>query len=216
MDDRVHRSLDGELDPQALSAEERLQLASGAAAVDEAVRALRSITAPDLTARVMAALPEACAEAPSMADRARELVGWLWSPRPASFAWRPAYAFAAIALTLVAGGYLWELRDAAPAVAVVGAEVSPAIMFVQFRLEAPGASTVQVAGSFTNWTARVNLVETTPGIWSALVPLEPGVHDYTFIVDDQVWVLDPNAPAVEDGFGGSNSRLFLTNPQESA
>jgi hypothetical protein len=35
------------------------------------------------------------------------------------------------------------------------------------------------------------------------------VHDYAFIIDGQRWVTDPYAAAVQDGFGGSNSRITL-------
>ena len=86
------------------------------------------------------------------------------------------------------------------------------MLYVQFRLEAPGAASVELAGSFTNWNSAVRLDETIPGVWSTLVALEPGVYDYAFVIDGQTWVVDPVAPRVEDGFGGVNSRLFLTRP----
>jgi hypothetical protein len=41
------------------------------------------------------------------------------------------------------------------------------------------------------------------------VPLRPGVHDYAFVVDGERWVADPNAPQVDDSFGGTNSRISL-------
>ena len=62
----------------------------------------------------------------------------------------------------------------------------------------------------------MQLSETAPGVWSAMVPLDPGVHDYTFLVDGQEWVVDPNATNVEDSFGGMNSRLFLAAPLDAA
>jgi hypothetical protein len=68
---------------------------------------------------------------------------------------------------------------------------------------------VMLAGSFTEWQPAYELVETTPGVWTVLVALQPGVHDYAFIIDGESWVADPAAPSVDDGFGGSNSRLAL-------
>jgi 1,4-alpha-glucan branching enzyme len=83
---------------------------------------------------------------------------------------------------------------------------------VQFRLQAPGAARVALAGSFTGWKPEYELHESEPGTWTALVPLKPGVHDYTFVVDGHEWIPDPNAPQVADDFGGRNSRLFLPAP----
>jgi 1,4-alpha-glucan branching enzyme len=82
-------------------------------------------------------------------------------------------------------------------------------VFVQFRLDAPGASHVQLAGSFTDWGHPLDLHEVSPGMWKTTLLLEPGVHDYSFIVDGDRWVPDPYAPTVDDGFGGANSRLSL-------
>ncbi|MEX0912764.1 MAG: glycogen-binding domain-containing protein, partial [Gemmatimonadota bacterium] len=85
-------------------------------------------------------------------------------------------------------------------------------IYVQFRLDAPGAQRVELAGSFTDWAPAHQLHETGAGVWTVVVPLEPGVHDYTFVIDGERWIVDPNAPSVEDDFGGSNSRLFLPAP----
>ena len=42
--------------------------------------------------------------------------------------------------------------------------------------------------------------------WSARIPLEPGRHEYAFVVDGQRWVIDPLAPQVPDaGFGPTNA-----------
>jgi 1,4-alpha-glucan branching enzyme len=85
--------------------------------------------------------------------------------------------------------------------------------FVQFRFEAPDASQVQLAGSFTEWQAHHDMHQSAPGIWTITVPLSPGVHDYAFIVDGDRWTPDPYAPTVNDGFGGTNSRLALVLPE---
>jgi 1,4-alpha-glucan branching enzyme len=102
---------------------------------------------------------------------------------------------------------------APPAVAAAGAD---APLYVQFRLSAPGASQVAVAGSFTDWRPEYELTEVEPGLWSVMVPLRPGVYDYTFVIDGERMVVDPYAPRVADSFGGSNSRLFLPAPSGRA
>ena len=84
-------------------------------------------------------------------------------------------------------------------------------LFVQFRLETD-AMNVQLAGSFTNWEPAYQLHQMSPGVWTIAVPLPQGVHDYAFIVDGQRWVADPYAPRINDGFGGTNSRLTLLLP----
>jgi hypothetical protein len=68
---------------------------------------------------------------------------------------------------------------------------------------------VRLAGTFTNWEPRFELREAAPGVWTAMLPVPLGVHDYAFLVDGRLWYADPYAPQVSDGFGGRNSRLAL-------
>jgi 1,4-alpha-glucan branching enzyme len=82
-------------------------------------------------------------------------------------------------------------------------------VYVQFRIRVPDARSVQLAGTFTGWKPAYALSRSANGEWTALVPLRPGVHDYSFVVDGDVWVADPNAPQVDDSFGGTNSRISL-------
>jgi 1,4-alpha-glucan branching enzyme len=83
---------------------------------------------------------------------------------------------------------------------------------VQFRLEASGARHVSLAGTFTNWKPVYELHETAPGLWAITLPLPAGVHDYSFVVDGMRWIPDPYAPQIQDGFGGTSSRLALMTP----
>jgi hypothetical protein len=116
-------------------------------------------------------------------------------------------ASAAVVLLLVGVGR-WYASPAAEA-------ESPSPVFVQFRLHAPGAARVQLAGSFSEWRAEYSLHETSGGVWVVTVPLQSGIHDYSFVVDGSRWVVDPYAPAVDDGFGGSANRLSLLAPEQS-
>jgi hypothetical protein len=138
----------------------------------------------------------------------RRLLQALWSPRPVTVRLRPAYAL--LVLVAAAGLLLLQPRTPAPAGSQGGA--AEAQFFIQFRLHADEATDVRLAGTFTGWDPHVTLEETSPGVWSILLPLSPGVHDYAFMIDGERWVADPHAPRVADGFGGLNSRLTLLAP----
>ena len=143
------------------------------------------------------------------ADRAQTPRSWivrtrqqLWTPRLVTFAFRPVYAvFAAAAVLLLTAVFSNQWSDRP----LGGSER----VYVQFRLQSSDAADVRLAGSFTHWQPQYELHETAPGLWTVTLPLAPGVHDYAFIIDGQRWVTDPYAAAVQDGFGGSNSRITL-------
>jgi hypothetical protein len=142
----------------------------------------------------------------------RRGVSSLFATREVRVRWRPVYGVAAAAvvaaLVLVPTlGRRFLSRSPAEA-------SSPAAtVYVQFRLLAGDAQNVALAGSFSDWQPDVALRPSPDGIWTVTVPLPPGVHDYAFIVDGQRWVPDPYAPQVDDGFGGTHSRLMLLPPQ---
>jgi hypothetical protein len=133
----------------------------------------------------------------------------LWTPRLIVFQLRPAYGLLAAAVLMltavVAGDWSIGLRSGTVAT------TDPAVeqVYVQFRLQTGDASDVRLAGSFTHWQPAYQLHQTAPGVWTVTLPLTPGVHDYAFIVDGRRWVTDPFAPSIQDGFGGTNSRITL-------
>lgn len=62
----------------------------------------------------------------------------------------------------------------------------------QFKLSAPFAKTVSVAGSFTRWEqAPIDLTCQPDGTWTVETPLPEGRHEYRFIVDGR-WEDDPD------------------------
>ena len=77
---------------------------------------------------------------------------------------------------------------------------------VSFKLHAPQAASVQLAGTFNDWTPGA----TTPskaneGAWEFQVSLQPGTYEYKFIVDG-IWQEDPLAcDSVANPFGSRNS-----------
>jgi AMP-activated protein kinase-like protein len=206
MNERVHRYLDGELRQEKLTSEERHEIAACEALLEETRESYRSIKVPDLTARVMSRLPAAPPSRGILSQSIRKAFGWIWTPRPVWF--RPVYAVFAIAAVYLAFVVAKPNRDR---------DVNHASgkVFVQFRLDASQASEVRLAGSFTGWKPAYRLQQMSPGVWSIVVPLEPGVHDYAFVVDDGEWIADPTAPVVDDGFGGVNSRLAVLLPADS-
>jgi len=222
MMDRIHAVLDGELPREALDGQEAAHLQALEAILGEAARAVRTAPVPELSDAVMRAIAATAPPAPGLEHRPamwKRLREWLWSPRELALTFRPAQmlaclAVAAIAVVFVAPRALeWTDQQSAPMAAAPGATGQR--VYVQFRLDLPNAHQVRLAGSFTDWQPRVELHEVTPGVWTVLVPLDPGVHDYTFVVDGR-WVADTSAPQVADDFGGTNSRLFLPVPGERA
>jgi hypothetical protein len=135
-------------------------------------------------------------------SRVAALADWLWSPRPLTL--RPAWALAgALALALVISRPL--LRPAMPA-------FSPKVL-VQFRLGDAQAHEVALVGDFNGWRPEHRLHQLTSGVWAVDVELAPGVYSYVFMVDGKEWRLDPLAPRVTDGFGGSSSRVAVLAPE---
>jgi hypothetical protein len=208
MNDRIHQHLDGDAGVP-LSPGERAAADAVARTLDAAAAHLRAVPAPDLATRVMAALP---AQAPAV-PAWRRAAGWLWNPRPVRLTFRPAYAFAGAAFAAVAALVVPtpDRPDTAPVAVVAPAQTTAApVVYVQFRLESAQARQVALAGTFTGWQPTLQLQQKEPGVWTALVPLKPGVHDYVFVVDGERWIPDPNAPQqVDDSFGGTNSRISL-------
>lgn len=221
MSARIQKVLDGDLPPDALRPAEWPDLEAHEEAIDRALAAVRSERAPDVAPEVMrriAALPRHGRSAAG-AEPWRRALEWLWAPRP--LAVRPAWALAAAAIAaLLVLGPLAERSGPPDAGSGSGAQVGPApaatgagAVFVHFRLDAAEARSVQLAGDFTDWAPRYSLSQSAPGVWTVVVPVEPGVHRYAFIVDGERWVADPLAPPVDDGFGGRNSRLDVMPPE---
>jgi len=205
MSKRIHSYLDGELPASELSAEELHE----ARLMENRIECLRvetdTISVQDLASPVM----DRIATLPSV--QVGETAGWIraikWftTPLRVSLALRPTYALAAALVVIAVATQLWpeRLRQG------VGTADPTTQVFVRFEIMAPDAREVQLAGSFTDWEPDVSLRSLGGGLWTALVPLEPGVHNYAFRVDGEHWVVDPSAPQIADGFGGYNSQLSL-------
>lgn len=98
---------------------------------------------------------------------------------------------------------------------------------ILFQYYAPNARIVTLAGSFNSWGGTASLGYYDPkidpmnddgkngdkvagdGIWSILKELPPGLHQYKFVVDYNIWVKDPSNPftAIEGGI--ENSAIWV-------
>lgn len=89
---------------------------------------------------------------------------------------------------------------------------------VQFVLVAPDAKKVSVVGDFNGWDAShagFQAHHRGGGVWSVTAPVPVGHHRYSFVVDDSVWVSDPNAPQVMDNdYGVTNSAIVVEEQQQ--
>lgn len=215
MDTRVERALDGELDREHLSRAEAAALASEEALIADVLSCIPEDPMPDLSKAVLSGIdmlePRPETAPARVRDPVRSAFAWFWRPVPLTV--RPAYAFAAI--VILAAGTTWQARiptPPQPTTPMIAATQSAPQVFIQFRLDAPDAEQVSLAGDFTGWQPEYEMIRSGPGMWTIVVPLKPGVHEYAFIVDGERWTADPFAPAVQDGFGGVNSRVAVIAP----
>ena len=78
--------------------------------------------------------------------------------------------------------------------------------FVKFSFVAPSAKEVYLVGDFNDWDLSRTPMAQSGGVWTVVVPMTAGRHQYSYVVDGKSWSNDPNAPsAPDDGFGHSNS-----------
>jgi hypothetical protein len=79
---------------------------------------------------------------------------------------------------------------------------------VEFRIAAPQAQSVKLAGDFTDWqTGAVPMMRSRDGYWFTTVPLSPGRYSYRYIVDGQ-WHDDPaSSRLVPNPYGSKNAVL---------
>lgn len=81
-----------------------------------------------------------------------------------------------------------------------------------FQLKTKETERVDLIGTFNNWNPQVcNMKQIGEDrIWTLYVYLEPGIYEYTFLVDEVRIVRPPDAPQyMEDGFGNENGVLIV-------
>ena len=83
---------------------------------------------------------------------------------------------------------------------------------IKFVLVAPQAARVSLVGDFNGWDTAATPMKTQgrDGTWTVFVPLQPGLHTYSFVVDGAHFVADPTAPmAPDDGYGHRSSVVLV-------
>jgi AMP-activated protein kinase-like protein len=195
--------LDGDKPLDQLSDEAR----ADAEAWDRMVSAARESTSTESPSWIEHAVMSEIQALP--AHRPREsILGWLLRSRSIQVSPLTGTLVAA-ALAVIT---LWPSGDEAlPGTASAPEAAVVAQVFVEFSLQAPGATSVAVAGDFSAWEARFTLEDLDgDGVWTGRVPIEPGVHEYMFLIDGDAWVTDPGADRYnDDGFGNRNAVLAV-------
>lgn len=204
MKDELHRHLDGDRSTE-LEPRDRDE----ADAWDRMVASFRTAAPsgaapPWLEQKVMT-------EIEALPDRSlvQRLVGWAIQPS--------AIRVSPLVTGLVAAAFAWALLlpdgGSAPNPDAPGPGLSSTIVYVQFMLEAPSATTVAVAGDFNDWGPDFTLEDADgDGVWTGRVPIQPGVHSYMFLIDGTEWQTDPLADRYQDdGFGNRNAILAVAS-----
>ena len=119
------------------------------------------------------------------------LVGW----------YRPVAGFAT-ALLLVA--LIWPFFRPADRT------VEPMVENHRFVFYHPDTDGAKIVGSFTGWQPVEMFPAGDGGYWTVTLPLSPGEHRYSFLVEGGNPIPDPTVIVRElDDFGGENSVLVI-------
>merc|ERR1712051_817206 len=76
---------------------------------------------------------------------------------------------------------------------------------VSWKESSPSPSLVELAGSFSSWSP-LPMTRSDEGIWTAVVELASGRHEYKVIVDGD-WRVDESVEKVNNGMGSWNNVL---------
>ncbi|MFA5075789.1 MAG: isoamylase early set domain-containing protein [Candidatus Babeliales bacterium] len=81
---------------------------------------------------------------------------------------------------------------------------------IEFKISAPKASWVGVAGDFNGWKPdSLTAKKDKNGIWRASASVPTGTYEYKFVVDGS-WIVDPGCSRrTINSFGSENSVLVV-------
>jgi len=204
IDPLLQEALDGERDPGDLPVDLREAYALLAAAT----QVLKAMSPVSVASRVMAEIRQNRARVESDGP-ARRLIRWLGEGRAVTVRLRPVWTLA-LAAGLAAVLLVRSSDGPTPGVAQG---------IASFVGHFPGARSVEVVGSFNDWSRGMLHLndDDGDGIWHANAVLPAGQHEYMFVVDGENgerWVPDPLAGRyVDDGFGaGQQNSLLIVRP----
>lgn len=186
----------------------------------------------DFASETVEALPPT-SDAPATSPA--PLVDWLqglWREitRPVTVPVRPAYTIVAALLVGVMAWTLWPVPPSSslstdgrtsvetvqstsssqPVATESAAPSDKETVWIRFLYPSNDADSVAVAGDFNQWRPVSLTPRTVDGrtVWTGLVPVPRGEHEYQFVIDGERWVPDPLAPETRsDGFGAQNAVL---------
>jgi len=184
----------------------------------------------DFAAQTMAAVaqePVPDEHSVSLGERLRAL--WEAFMGPATLRLRPASATVALLLAGIVVWVMWPIAPTTPNTdPQTASKPSPATQTVQqtsaqtaehggrvwirFLYTNTEADSVAVAGDFSQWEPVALSPREVNGetVWTGLVPVSRGEHEYQFLINGERWVTDPLAPVKRsDGFGAKNAVLNI-------
>ena len=161
--------------------------------LDDAIELLKTPPAVSVEARVMAEIRQMAVPVTARPIRVTRVLPWLGL---------------ALAAGVAAILFISNRNPQGPLGESVG--------MAQFVGQFPGARSVEVVGSFNNWSRGLLHLrdDDHDGIWHAAAMLPAGQHEYMFVVDGERWVTDPLAGRfVDDGFGaGRENSVLIVRP----
>lgn len=81
---------------------------------------------------------------------------------------------------------------------------------VEFKISAPNANWVGIAGDFNGWKPdSLTAKKEKGGLWKASATVATGTYEYKFVVDGS-WIVDPSCSRrTVNSFGTENSVLVV-------
>ena len=83
---------------------------------------------------------------------------------------------------------------------------------VTFQLHAPEAEKIELLGSFNAWESGRIVLDgpDKSGCWRTTLTLPEGRYEYMFLVNGEIWTVDPSARMYrDDGFGRQNAVILV-------
>lgn len=190
--------LDGELALDELPVELREEARAWAEALGDSRGDAGETGAPQWLEDAVMAQVALEAESVERTEGKIGVIGWLTRPRTV----RISPLAGGLAAAVMAGLMFLPFGRSGD-----GSDMADATIYVQFVMEAPTARSVAVAGDFNDWEAEHQLSDPDgDGVWTGRVAVEPGIHEYMFVVDGAEWITPPGAEGYrDDGFGSRNA-----------
>ena len=81
---------------------------------------------------------------------------------------------------------------------------------VKFTFNTENADSIQILGLNNDWKHSIEMSKKKDGSFSADVNLpKESKHEFKYLVNETLWLNEPEADAVPNEFGGSNSLIVL-------